>query len=190
MDRQLIVATVDIVAHSKNDPGLTLEGQEMAQAFADAYCSIHWLAAYVSPLKRAIQTAMPICTHAGLKMQLRKGLQEIDYGKWEGMHPDEITEKYHDDYVRWLTDPAWNAPPDGERGIDIARRASLVLEEIEHSYHEGNVLLVSHKATIRIMLCELMGIDNRSLPRSFCHASCCCKLSRAIKTRPTFSSNC
>ena len=144
---------------SKNDPGLTLEGEEMAQAFADSYRHLEWVAAFVSPLKRAIQTATPICAHAGIKMQLRRGLQEIDYGKWEGMHPNHISQKYHDDYVRWLTDPAWNAPLGGERGIDIARRASLVLEEIEHLYSEGNILLVSHKATIRIMLCELMGID-------------------------------
>jgi probable phosphoglycerate mutase len=92
-------------------------------------------------------------------MQIRKGLSEISYGKWEGMHPKDVDRQFHDEYVRWLTDPAWNAPPGGERAIDIARRSSEVLEEIEQTYKEGNVLLVSHKATIRIMLCTLLGID-------------------------------
>jgi hypothetical protein len=45
------------------------------------------------------------------------------------------------------------------RGIDIARRISLVLEEIEKTYTTGNVLVVSHKTTTRIMLCSLLGID-------------------------------
>jgi alpha-ribazole phosphatase len=143
----------------ENDPGLTPEGIEMAEAFAAAYGSLPWQAAFSSPLRRAIQTTKPLCEAAGIEMQLRQGLQEIGYGVWEGMHPSDINREYHDEYVRWLTDPAWNAPPGGERGIDIARRASLVLEEIEGRYREGNVLLVSHKATIRIMLCELMGID-------------------------------
>ena len=47
----------------------------------------------------------------------------------------------------------------GQKGIDIARRSSLVLEEIEKTYTTGNVLVVSHKATTRIMLCSLLGID-------------------------------
>ena len=66
---------------------------------------------------------------------------------------------FHDDYVRWLADPGWNAPTGGERGIDVARRSSLVVEEIERACETGNVLVVSHKATIRIMLCALIGID-------------------------------
>jgi probable phosphoglycerate mutase len=34
-----------------------------------------------------------------------------------------------------------------------------VLEEIEHTFEMGNILVVSHKSTIRIMLCTLLGID-------------------------------
>jgi broad specificity phosphatase PhoE len=92
-------------------------------------------------------------------MQLKEGLKEIAYGQWEGKTPEDINREFHDDYVRWLTDPGWNAPTGGQRGIDIARRSSLVLEEIEKTYTTGNVLVVSHKATTRIMLCSLLGID-------------------------------
>ena len=92
-------------------------------------------------------------------MQLKEGLKEIAFGQWEGMTPEVINREFHDDYVRWLTDPGWNGPTGGQRGIDIARRSSLVLEEIEKTYTTGNVLVVSHKATTRIMLCSLLGID-------------------------------
>jgi probable phosphoglycerate mutase len=34
-----------------------------------------------------------------------------------------------------------------------------VIEEITQAHKEGNVLVVSHKATIRIMICSLLGID-------------------------------
>ncbi|MFM7613445.1 MAG: histidine phosphatase family protein, partial [Synechococcales cyanobacterium] len=51
------------------------------------------------------------------------------------------------------------SPTGGEKGIDIARRSSEVLEEIEQTHSHGNVLIVSHKATIRIMVCTLLGID-------------------------------
>jgi len=61
--------------------------------------------------------------------------------------------------VSWLADAGWNAPTRGERGVDVARRSSAVLEEIERTHPSGNVLVVSHKATTRIMLCSLLGID-------------------------------
>ncbi len=92
-------------------------------------------------------------------MQLKEGLKEIAYGRWEGKIPEEVKREFHDTYVRWLAHPGWNAPSGGERGIDIARRSSLVIEEIEQTCSAGNVLVVSHKATTRIMLCSLLGID-------------------------------
>jgi len=54
----------------ENDPGLTAEGIEMAEEFADVYRSLPWRAAYVSPLQRAIQTAKPLCEAVGLKLEI------------------------------------------------------------------------------------------------------------------------
>ena len=47
----------------------------------------------------------------------------------------------------------------GEAAVSIAHRTLRVLEEIQRLYDNGNVLIVSHKATIRIALCSLLGID-------------------------------
>lgn len=141
------------------DPDLTPAGYQMAEDFADAYKSLAWRAVFSSPLRRAAATARPLCEAVGIQMELKEGLKEIAYGQWEGKTPEEVNREFHDDYVRWLADPGWNAPPGGERGIDIARRSSLVVEEIEQACSSGNVLVVSHKATTRIMLCSLLGID-------------------------------
>lgn len=141
------------------DIDLTPEGYEMAEDFAIAYKDLPWTAIITSPLKRTQQTAKPLCDYLKLDFQIKAGLREIYYGEWEGKTPTEVNEKYHDDYVRWLADPGWDSPTGGEKGIDIARRSSEVLEEIEQTYSEGNILVVSHKATIRIMLCYLLGID-------------------------------
>ncbi len=141
------------------DPELTSVGQQMAQQFAQAYRDLPWTAAYVSPMKRTITTAQPLCEAVGLKPELRDGLKEIFYGKWEGERPETVNEKYHDDYVRWLTDPGWNAPTGGEKGIDVSRRSSAVIQEIQANHSTGNILVVSHKATIRVMICRLLGID-------------------------------
>lgn len=141
------------------DADLTPEGKQMARFFADAYRSIPWKAVYVSPMKRAIATAQPLCDDLGLPMQIRDGLCEISYGAWEDQELDYVREHYDQDYLRWQTDPAWNPPTGGETAVQIAARALPVITEIETKYKSGNVLLVSHKATIRIILCSLLGID-------------------------------
>lgn len=141
------------------DPDLTPEGTAMADAFAEGYKDLAWTAAYVSPMKRTQATAAPLCQALGITMELRDGLKEIHYGEWEGLNPQEVNAKFHDDYVSWLADPGWHAPTKGERGVDIAYRSNQVLTEIEQTHKSGNILIVSHKATIRIMICGLLGID-------------------------------
>ncbi len=141
------------------DPDLTPEGYQMAEDFADAHKPLPWVAVFSSPLRRAVATAKPLCEAAGIRMQLKEGLREMAYGQWEGKTHEEVSREFHDTYVGWLADPGWNAPTGGERGIDVARRSSLVVEEIERTCSAGNVLVVSHKATTRIMLCSLIGID-------------------------------
>ena len=141
------------------DPDLTPEGYQMAEDFAAAHKSMPWTAVFSSPLRRAVATAEPLCQAVGMPVQRREGLREVAYGQWEGKTPEEVYREYHDDYVRWLTDPGWNAPTGGEKGIMVARRSSSVLDEIERTYSNGNILVVSHKATTRIMLCSLLGID-------------------------------
>ena len=141
------------------DAELTPDGVRMAKAFADAYRLVAWTAVYVSPMKRTIATAQPLCDVLGVKMELRPGLEEMHYGKWEDKTVEFVKEHYWDDYIHWLTEPAWNPPTGGETSVEIASRASLVIAEIQHKYTTGNVLVVSHKATIRIVLCDLLGID-------------------------------
>lgn len=141
------------------DLDLTPEGYQMAEDFAQAYKHISWQGIFSSPLTRTIATATPLAKAIGMGIQQRSGLREIAYGNWEGKTPQQVNAEYHDEYVSWLADPGWNSPTGGEKGIDIARRSNEVLEEIEHNYPTGNVLVVSHKATIRIMICSLLGID-------------------------------
>ena len=92
-------------------------------------------------------------------MQVRSELNEIAYGGWEGLTKKEAEREYHDDYTRWLADPAWNAPTGGELAVAVACRGLQIIQEIKGHFSDANVLVVSHKATIRIILCSLLGIE-------------------------------
>lgn len=141
------------------DPELTTVGVQMAEAFATAYCSLPWTAIFCSPMKRTIATARPLCDAIGIEMQLQDGLREISYGKWEEQTVESVKQNYQDDYLRWLAEPAWNSPTGGETAVQVATRATSVIAEIVKNYSTGNILIVSHKATLRIILCSLLGID-------------------------------
>jgi probable phosphoglycerate mutase len=156
---QTALSRDDVFCGSGLDPELTPEGSQMAQAFAAAYSAKPWEAIYSSSLRRANNTAQPLCDALGMTVQVRPELNEIGYGKWEGQTREHVDQEHHDAYVSWLADPAWHAPTGGELAITVATRSLRVIDEIKCQYADGNVLIVSHKATIRIILCSLLGID-------------------------------
>jgi broad specificity phosphatase PhoE len=156
---QTAMSRDDILCGCGVDPDLTPEGVQMAREFGDAYRVFPFCAIFCSPLRRTRATALPISELSGLVPEIREDLKEIDYGKWEGLGREEVLRKYHDDYLRWEADPAWHPPTGGETATVLAGRALRVVEEIKGRFQKGAVLVVSHKATIRAVLCVLFGID-------------------------------
>src|SRR5262249_21753279 len=64
-------------------------------------------------------------------------------------------------YAYWAADTGSRSTPGGETAFQVAARATPVLERIRCEHPEGRVLIVSHKATIRILACALLGLDVR-----------------------------
>jgi probable phosphoglycerate mutase len=133
----------------------------MAGAFGAAYASLRWEAIYSSPLLRALTTAEPLARRVGLPIQEEPGLTEIAYGEWEGESQDEIAARFPEAFHHWAEDPASRGTPGGETAFQVAARAVPVIEAIREQHRDGNVLVVSHKATLRIISCALLGMDVR-----------------------------
>lgn len=156
---QTALSRANMFCGRRLDPPLTSDGARMADAFAECFASAPWAAIYSSPLQRALATAAPLARAAHLVIHQREGLAEIDYGHWDGKSADEVDHEYHDEYERWVADPAWNPPTGGETAVALAQRVTHVFEGIRDAHPDGNVLVVSHKATIRVALCALLGVD-------------------------------
>jgi alpha-ribazole phosphatase len=144
-----------------SDPPLTMVGEAMVQAFAEAYASLTWDAIYTSPMLRARQTADPLCRLTGVQATLEDGLKEIDYGEWEGLRQAEVKQRWPEAFDYWADDVASRGTPGGETAFHVAARAMRVVEAIRARHQRGNVLLVSHKATLRVITCALLGLDVR-----------------------------
>jgi probable phosphoglycerate mutase len=141
------------------DPPLNEHGLAMAEALGARYGGEPWAGIWCSPQVRARQTALPTATRAHKELILDDGLREIGYGEWEGRPEEEVARVDAARFHAWSAHPGHVAPPGGESGLAIASRALGALERIKQAHPSGKVLIVSHKATLRVLVCALLGID-------------------------------
>jgi probable phosphoglycerate mutase len=140
---------------------LSSEGRRQAERLAQRLARETIAAVYSSPLGRAVETAEVISRPHGLALVSREGLKEISHGHWEGLTRAEVEQRYAEEYRLWEADPFTFAPVDGESGVSVLARALPVIREIVTNHAGRNVLVVSHKATLRLVLSSLLGFDPR-----------------------------
>jgi probable phosphoglycerate mutase len=143
------------------DADLSDEGRRQAASLAERLSSEDIGAVYCSPLKRTVETATILARPHDLTPIGRDALREIDHGHWEGLTRGEVEAAFHDEYAAWEQDPFTFAPKGGESGVSVIARALPVLREIVTGHEGKRVLVVSHKATIRLVISSLLGIDAR-----------------------------
>jgi probable phosphoglycerate mutase len=140
---------------------LSDEGRAQVGRLADRLARDPICAVYCSPLSRTVETASIVARPHRLELIHRDGLREISHGRWEGMARAEVEARFPDEYAAWESDPFTFAPEGGESGVAVLARALPVIREIVVAHAGENVLVVSHKATLRLLLSSLLGFDAR-----------------------------
>ena len=143
------------------DIPLSDEGRSQAAALAERLRDDPVKAIYCSPMRRTLETASIIAEPHGLTPVSRPALREIDHGHWEGLTRHEVESRFKDEYARWEQDPFSTAPAGGECAVDVMARALPIVRSIVESHHGEQVMVVSHKATIRLIISSLLGFDAR-----------------------------
>jgi probable phosphoglycerate mutase len=118
-------------------------------------------AIYCSPLSRTVETATIIGGRCGLGHTTIDGLREISHGRWEGLTRQEVEDRFDGEYASWEDDPFTFAPEGGESGLAVLARALPEIRTIVTRHPGERVLVVSHKATIRLLIGSLLGFDVR-----------------------------
>jgi len=140
---------------------LSDEGREQVRRLAARLAEEKIGAIYASPMGRTIETAQILAEPHRLEVQRRDGLREISHGRWEQMTRKEVDKAFPEEAAAWEEDPYTFAPEGGESGLAVTARALPVLMDIVRANLGSNVLVVSHKATIRLLLSSLLGFDPR-----------------------------
>lgn len=146
----------------ETDVALSDVGRRDARALGERLAGRSIAAFYASPLQRALETARLVAEPHGMPVVPRPGLREMSHGRWEGKTRAEVREVHSDEYTRWEADPFSFAPEGGETGLAVTARALPALLEIVSGHPRESVLIVSHKATIRLLVCALIGLDART----------------------------
>lgn len=135
--------------------------RRLAHRLAEEAGREHVSAVYCSPLSRTVETAAILAAPHRLEPIHRDGLREISHGRWEGLNRHEVETRFPEEYASWEADPFTFAPEGGESGVAVLARALPVIREIVVEHRGENVIVVSHKATLRLLLSSLLGFDAR-----------------------------
>lgn len=143
------------------DVDLSDEGRRQVAALAERLADDQVTAVYASPMKRTLETAAILGRPFGLLPILREGLKEIHHGRWEERTRAEVEAAFGEEYAAWELDPLTFAPEGGESGLVVLARALPVIRDIVLRHPDENVVVVSHKATIRLLISSFLGFDAR-----------------------------
>ena len=166
------VLTIHLVRHGEtlatrehrlcgqSDCALSERGHRQSEAIVESCADGgDWRAVYTSPLSRCRSMAEAVAERLRVPLSVENDLLEIDHGEWDGRLELEIKESEPAAYGDFCDHPGIFAAPGGENGFQVAARALPVIERIRGAHADGEVLVVSHEATIRIIACALLGIS-------------------------------
>lgn len=131
----------------------------LQQACATSQC-IHstWTPAaiYSSPMTRCIVTAKIIAEPFDVNVQPLDGLNDIDYGQWQGLAEDEVNARWPEEFELWSDAPHLARIPGGETLEKVRARARAALRDILRSHLTDTVIVVSHDSVNRVLLLQAL----------------------------------
>ncbi|MCF7788448.1 MAG: histidine phosphatase family protein [Prosthecobacter sp.] len=155
-----ILTAEDRFAGATNVP-LSDEGRTQAGHLAQRLKGLPVAAFYASPLDRTMETARILAEPLQLVVNPCDGLREISHGHWEQLTRAEVEQQFPAEAAAWDEDPFTFAPTGGESGLAVTARALPAFMDIVRQHEGESVVVVSHKATIRLLLSSLLGFDPR-----------------------------
>jgi len=150
----------------RTDTPLTEQGMEQAKAVCGQLERLPVEIVYRSPALRARETLRPLLDqNPARQVIVLPELQEIDFGKWEGLSFDEIQARSPDLVAEWASGRRDFAFPEGESLELFWQRVCQVGERLL-SGAEKSVAVVTHGGVIRYLLCHYLGLPPKK-HRSF-----------------------
>ncbi len=146
-----------------SDVPLSAEGRTQAETLGKNLIVDHVDAIYASDLTRAMETAAPLAARFGLPVISDPQLRELNFGAWEGRNFNDVNAENPNAMKNFYTDPEQADIPESEPFPEFQRRVAGRVREIVAHERGKRVVIVSHGASIRILLADLLSMPIRSI---------------------------
>ena len=144
-----------------NDVGYT-----QARSLSSRLASLPIASIYTSPLRRTYTTAAILVKPHGLELKVLDDLVEIRLGEWQGLHMDEIKQRWPELWQQSRIDPSELTMPNGESFKQVTERAVQAFEMIIAADQGKPAVIVTHDVVIRVLVAHVLGVPN-SIYRRF-----------------------
>src|SRR5438552_16646378 len=150
----------------RTEVGRPPRGRGPAGALGGALRGYRIAAAYVSPFRRARETAEVALAGTGVPVTPVEELRELSLGEWEGCTVDAVRAREGDPYRAWLQAPHDCPPPGGEPLDAVSARVRAAIDRIAAAHPNGDdVVVVAHGGVISVYACALLGCSFNALWR-------------------------
>ena len=146
-----------------SDVPLSAEGRAQAAMLGKNLSVDHVDMIYASDLTRAMETAAPLAQRFGLEVISDPQLRELNFGAWEGRNFNDVNAENPNAMKNFYTDPEQADIPESEPFPEFQRRIAGRVREIVAQKRGKRIVIVSHGASIRILLADLLSMPIRSI---------------------------
>jgi alpha-ribazole phosphatase/probable phosphoglycerate mutase len=167
------VAIIDLIRHGEPEGGrryrgatddpLTAEGWRQMEAAVAG--KLPWMRICTSPLTRCRDFAQALGARQAIPVHEDARLQELGYGVWEGLTPEELHRQDPGQLNRFFSDPLAYAPAGAEPLADFQRRVLAGWADILRQAGDGRVLVIAHAGTLRAVLSHILGMPLQNMFR-------------------------
>lgn len=145
-----------VLSGRRANVALSKEGLRQAEILSDLLGTLALAAVYSSPRERAWYTAREIAEPHALPVATDAGLEEIDFGRWEGCSFAELDDD--PDWLSWNQSRGRARAPGGESMTEAADRAFATVARIAGEHPDRMVAAVSHCDIIRGIAARCLGL--------------------------------
>lgn len=153
--------------YGRTDMSLNATGIEQAKRLRKwlKRYPLHYI--YTSPLKRCKETASIIRGRRKIPTTIIPELQEVDFGKWEGLTLTEMQDRYPRKLKLWFLNFERFQMPGGEKVGDMIRRTRKAWRGVvkRHPHPQESILIVTHGGPAKVMVMSALGLSMKNFWR-------------------------
>ncbi|MEN9432944.1 MAG: hypothetical protein RLZZ422_533 [Pseudomonadota bacterium] len=148
------VATTGLFSSSKEEPLGSIGWKQLDRITHNQ----QWDAIVTSPSRRCYDFARYLAQRLECELTLAEGLDELNFGAWVGLTPEQVWERDPDLLQYWYQQPLRFSAPEGESMDRFVQRVRTDWEALRATYQGGRVLVITHATAIRVILADVLQI--------------------------------